>query len=205
MQREFNKEEHLKPVLARMIQASNIHAEKLSRLVNDLLDVTKIDQGQLVLKKTTFVLGDLLRSCRETIELGNTVAIELSGDVEIPVFGDYQKLEQVLINLLTNSIKYARSSDKIIIHGHKTKDFVKVSVQDFGPGIPKEKQEHLFGIYYRADPGGHQYSGLGLGLYICSRIVENHGGLIGVDSEPGQGSTFWFTIPLAISENYPKV
>ncbi|WP_207535645.1 PAS domain-containing sensor histidine kinase [Desertivirga arenae] len=198
MQREFNKEEHLKPILTKMLKSSNVHADKLSRLVNDLLDVTKIDQGQLVLNKTSFILRDLAKSCSETIQLGTSVNIELSGDLDVEVFGDYQKLEQVLINLLSNSIKYARTSEKILICAERINDFIKVSVEDFGPGIPKEKQEHLFGIYYRADPGGHQYSGLGLGLYICSTIVENHGGLIGVESELGKGSTFWFTIPMTV-------
>ena len=197
MERELNKEENPKPVFKKMVSSSNTHAEKLSRLVRDLLDVTKIDQGQLVLKKTLFSLNELINGCIESILLGNNkVNIELLGDINVRVFADCSKLEQVLINLLTNSLKYAPKSEKIIIHAEHFPGFVKVSVQDFGPGIAKEKQQHLFGIYYRAEPGGHQYSGLGLGLYICSRIIENHGGTIGINSELGDGSTFWFTIPL---------
>jgi signal transduction histidine kinase len=73
----------------------------------------------------------------------------------------------------------------------------KISVSDKGPGIPSEKIPHLFDRYYRVDSGGFQFSGLGLGLYISSEIIKKHGGVIGVDSVVGQGSTFWFTLPLS--------
>ena len=122
--------------------------------------------------------------------------IKIGGDIKIKVFADYLKIEQVVTNILNNCIKYASKTKEIIIHCEQMPDAVKVSVQDFGPGIPEEKLPHLFAIYYRADDDGQQYSGLGLGLYICSKIIANHNGKIGVESEFGKGASFWFTIPL---------
>ncbi|MBC8053128.1 MAG: ATP-binding protein [Sphingobacteriaceae bacterium] len=78
----------------------------------------------------------------------------------------------------------------------KLNNFAKVSVKDFGPGIPENKLAHLFQRYYRVDSSGHQISGLGLGLYIANEIIEKHGGKMGVDSKLGEGSTFWFTLPV---------
>jgi signal transduction histidine kinase len=92
-------------------------------------------------------------------------------------------------------MKYAPESKEININIKKADDFVKVSVLDKGPGIPPAKRPHLFERYYQADGNENQYSGLGLGLYICAEIIKKHGGQIGVDSEMGQGSTFWFTLP----------
>jgi len=86
---------------------------------------------------------------------------------------------------------------QIYVGIEKIGQFARVSVRDNGPGIPPEKLPYLFDRYYRADSSGMQYSGLGLGLYISAEIIKRHNGHIGVDSEMGEGSTFWFTLPLA--------
>jgi PAS domain S-box-containing protein len=195
LERQIEKEANLNPLTLKMVELANKNAKKLAGLVKDLLDFTKLEKGQLILRKSTFTLSDLLNSSCETTRMDG-FKVKVNGDSAIKVSADYLKIEQVIINLLNNCVKYASQTKEIIIHYEQMQDNVKVSVQDFGPGIPKEKLSHLFTIYYRADKNGQQYSGLGLGLYICSRIISDHDGKIGVESELGKGTTFWFTIPI---------
>lgn len=117
--------------------------------------------------------------------------------MEIKVYADAARIDQVVINFINNAIKYAPESKEIRICIEKVNNMAKVSVIDKGPGIPLEKLRHLFDRYYRADSSGSQYTGLGLGLYISSEIIKKHNGTIGVDSEVGKGSTFWFTLPVS--------
>jgi signal transduction histidine kinase len=98
---------------------------------------------------------------------------------------------------VNNAIKYAPQSKEIIINIEKEDTMVKVSVSDKGPGIAPDMVPHLFDRYYRVDKSGTQYSGLGLGLYICAEIIKKLDGQIGVDSEVGKGSRFWFTLPFS--------
>jgi signal transduction histidine kinase len=102
-----------------------------------------------------------------------------------------------MVNLLNNAMKYAPQSKEIIIHIEKADEMARISVSDRGPGIEPVKVPHLFDRYFRVDSEGMQFSGLGLGLYISSEIIKRHDGQIGVDTEIGKGSTFWFTVPLA--------
>jgi two-component system CheB/CheR fusion protein len=114
----------------------------------------------------------------------------------LQVFADEDRIEQVVVNLVNNAVKYAPDCKNIYLIVKKENNMAKVSVKDGGPGIPKEKLPLLFDRYYRTDYSGGQYSGLGLGLYISSEVIKRHGGKIGVESEVNQGSTFWFTLPL---------
>jgi signal transduction histidine kinase len=98
-------------------------------------------------------------------------------------------------NLISNAVKYAPGSAEIKVELQDETTFVKVSVTDTGPGISPDKIPLLFDRYYQADDQQSQYSGLGLGLFICANVIRKHEGEIGVSSEPGQGSTFWFTLP----------
>ena len=195
LERQIKKEENINPDTLKMVVTANNNAKKLASLVSDLLDMTKIEQGDLLLKKSNFLISELIEGCCETYKYEGQV-LTVTGDLGIEVNADYLKIEQVLTNLLNNAFKYAPQSKEVIIHSERLPEHVKISVQDFGEGIPKEKLPDLFDIYYRADKEKRQISGLGLGLYICSRIVSHQGGTIGVESEVGQGSTFWFTIPL---------
>ena len=175
--------------------------DKLIELVKDLLDVTKVQSHKLELNKTTFRLSELISECAEEIQAANPafkLITEGNGDFE--VYADRNRLEQVIINLLANAVKYSPGADSIIINISKTNSNFKIAVTDFGIGIANDKLPLLFGRFYRVDENSQQYAGLGLGLYISCEIIERHNGQIEVVSEPGRGSTFWFTLPLATAE-----
>ncbi|WP_342645274.1 ATP-binding protein [Mucilaginibacter sp. CSA2-8R] len=180
-----------------LIEQSNKSLNKVSVLINDLLNATKLTEGQLLLDKSVFQIGDLVKNCCHHIRIDGVYELQTNGDDDLKVYADAGKIDQVLDNFVNNAVKYAPNSKKIQIGYQKVDDMVKVSVTDFGMGIPPEKLPYLFERYYRVDTGGHQYSGLGLGLYICSEIIKKHDGQIGATSEMGKGSTFWFTLPFA--------
>ena len=114
-----------------------------------------------------------------------------------PVLGDEERLQQVFSNLVSNAIKYSPDGGTIRVGGRAYPDHVELYVSDSGPGIPLDKQSRLFEPFYRVDTGlGRRTQGVGLGLFLCKAIVEGHGGQIWVESTPGQGSTFRFTLPL---------
>jgi signal transduction histidine kinase len=114
----------------------------------------------------------------------------------LQVYADENAIDQVIVNLVNNAVKYAPDSKKIKVFIEGNPNFVKVSVKDSGPGIPGEQLPLLFNRYYQAEAPKHRNPGLGLGLYISSEIIKQHGGEMGVESEPGKGSTFWFTLPV---------
>ena len=118
------------------------------------------------------------------------------GDRDLEIHADEHRIDQVVVNFVNNAVKYAPDSKDICLNVEKIGNMAKISVKDTGPGIAPDKIPHLFSRYYRADYSGSQYSGLGLGLYISAEIVKRHGGEIGVDSELGKGSTFWFKLPI---------
>ncbi|MFD2164331.1 PAS domain-containing protein [Paradesertivirga mongoliensis] len=196
LHRYFDKRPDLPEGLSRIFQSANQNLDKLGALVNDLLNVTKIEKGQLVLSKTTFNVVDLIRECCDHVRFAGTHEIVTSGDWNAEMHADKQKIDQVLVNLVNNAVKYSPNKNKIIVHVETIPGHIKVSVQDFGIGIAKEKASHIFDRFYRVDNSGVQFSGLGLGLYISSEIIRRHNGEIGVQSEPGKGSTFWFSIPV---------
>ena len=178
------------------IERANTSLTKMQHLIESLLNVSKITAGQLALNKTHFKIGEMVDDSCDHIRLAGDHELILSGDTDLEIFADRSKIEQVIVNLVNNAVKYAPESKKIIIAINRQNRSAKISVQDFGEGISHEKIPHLFERYYRVDSTGLQYSGLGLGLYISAEIVERHGGKIGVISEAGIGSTFWFTIPM---------
>ncbi|MCJ8155692.1 PAS domain S-box protein [Chryseobacterium sp. SSA4.19] len=181
--------------LPKLIEQCNKSMEKISVLVDELLNVTKINEGKVVLNKKKFSLAHIVdESCLHLMQLG-THELIVKGDKNIEIVADEHRIEQVVTNFITNAMKYAPVSREIFITIEQTDDSVKLSVRDTGPGIPEDKLPHLFDRYFRVDPKGIQVSGLGLGLYISADIIERHGGQIGVESTPGVGSTFWFTLP----------
>ena len=185
------------PVLfPNLIGQANKSLDKVNVLIQDLLNASKVNEGQLHLNQKLFVISKLIDDCCPHVRTEGIYTIKTEGDLEIEIFADEGRIDQVVINFVNNAIKYAPNSKEIYIKVEKVNDMAKVSVIDKGPGISADKLPHLFDRYYRADSSGSQYSGLGLGLYICSEIVKKHKGLIGVDSEIGKGSTFWFALPL---------
>lgn len=187
-----SQSEKIRPLLGK----ANASLKKLSRLIEDLLNVSKLEEGQLVLNKSTFRIKGLIEESCEHLHIAATHIITISGDPELEVFADIQRLEQVVVNLVNNAVKYAPDSQHISVSIEKIESCIKVSVQDFGIGIPPEKLKYIFDRYYRVDVSGNQFSGLGLGLYISGEIIRRHGGVMNVESEIGNGSTFWFTLPV---------
>jgi two-component system CheB/CheR fusion protein len=182
-------------LLPRLIEQSNKSMEKISELVEELLNVTRINEGKVMLNKKKFNFAHMVdECCSHVIHLG-THELLVEGEKNVEITADENRIQQVVINFINNAIKYAPKSRQIFLTIEKDIYSVKVSVKDNGPGIPAEKLPYLFERYYRVDPNGIQASGLGLGLYISADIIERHGGKIGVDSEEGKGSTFWFTLP----------
>ncbi len=182
--------------LSHLIEQANKSMVKVSVLIEDLLNASKMTEGQLFLKKTRFKLGNAIEECCHHVRAGGLFDIITEGDLDTEVHADSERIQGVVVNFANNAVKYAPDSKIIHIRAEKLKNKVKVSVIDNGPGIPKEKIPFLFDRYYRADKNGAQYSGLGLGLYISSQIIKKHNGEIGVYSEVGKGSTFWFSLPL---------
>jgi two-component system CheB/CheR fusion protein len=184
-------------MLPSLIERANKSMERINILIEDLLNVGKISGGHLQLNKTRFTIATLINDCCEHVHTSGIYSIITNGDLAAEVYADAERVDQVVINFVNNAMKYAPESKEININIAKANDFVKVSVIDKGPGIPLKKLPHLFERYYQADNSGNQYSGLGLGLYICAEIIKKHGGQIGVESSLGTGSTFWFTLPSA--------
>ena len=185
------------PMLPKMIDQANKSMEKVVTLVDDLLNATHMNEGQMTLNKTHIIVADLFGACCNHVRIEGKYELIFEGDNELAVFADEHRIDQVIVNFVNNAVKYAPDSTNIYLIAQKRGDNAWIGVRDSGPGIPAEKLEHLFDRYYRADHAGSQYSGLGLGLYISAEIVKRHGGAIGVDSEVGKGSTFWFTLPLS--------
>ncbi|WP_183567919.1 ATP-binding protein [Mucilaginibacter sp. SP1R1] len=183
-------------LLPKLIEQSSRSMQKISSLVEDLLNVSRTNESQLRLNKTNFVISDMLKNCCNHIRVTGKYTLNIHGDEDLQVYADEHAIDQVIVNFVNNAVKYAPDSLEISFMVEKIDGSVKVSVKDSGPGIPADKMPHLFDRYYQAEVKGFQNSGLGLGLYISAEIVKRHGGKIGVDSETGKGSTFWFTLPL---------
>jgi two-component system CheB/CheR fusion protein len=180
-----------------MIERANKSLDRVNKLIEDLLNFSKFNQGQLQLNKTNFNISKLIEDCCQHIIIAGKYDIIITGDMDVEVYADASRIDQVVINFVNNAMKYAPESKEIIIHIQKKENEVMVSVTDRGKGIPSDKIPRLFDRYFRADSSGSQYSGLGIGLYICAEIIKRHEGTIGVDSKLNQGSTFWFTLPLS--------
>ncbi len=174
--------------------------EKLNSLITDLLDVSKIENGKLKINKKPTNLESVIQNSIDTIlqtQGSNKIKIERHGpkpDFLVPL--DEMRIDQVLINFLSNAIKYSPDNHQIFVSTFIDQENVRVSVTDFGIGIPEYKQESVFQKFYRVEESSVQFQGLGIGLFICSEIIELHDGTIGVSSEVNEGSTFYFTLPL---------
>ena len=178
-----------------LITQANKGINRISLIIDDLLNAGKNYREQLEFRETTFNLYELAQEICEQFVPTGTQQITLSGEKDLTIHADSERIGRVMTNLISNAIKYAPGTAEISIELQDGSDFVKVSVIDNGPGISEQKIPLLFDRYYQADDQQGQYSGLGLGLFICANIIRKHEGEIGVDSTTGQGSNFWFTLP----------
>ncbi|HEY6136747.1 MAG TPA: HAMP domain-containing sensor histidine kinase [Thermoanaerobaculia bacterium] len=184
------------------LETIELSAQRMRRLIEDLLDVTRLEGGkQLPIEPAALEVRPLLQ---ETYELFKTQAAssaialrcDVDGDVP-PVYADYHRVAQVLSNLVGNSIKFTPSGGRIVVRAARSDDSVLFTVSDTGPGIPHKNLQDIFNPYWQAKRTARL--GAGLGLPIAKGIVEAHGGRIWAESEPGRGTTFYFTLPVARS------
>jgi PAS domain S-box-containing protein len=179
--------------LARMDAQLN----RLTSLISDLLDLSRIQLGKLVLRMEPFDLDALIKETVENVQAAtSTHRLLIEGRTGMQVLGHRDRLGQVAVNLLTNAIKYSPLADTVILRLMQDGEQVVVSVQDFGIGIDKAHQEKIFERFYQVtDPEEKTYPGLGIGLYISSEIVMRHHGRMWVESSKGKGATFFVALP----------
>ena len=182
---------------AEMVLRMDAQVNRLTNLIGDLLDVTKINSGRLQFNKTWLDLNKVIKETVEDLQ-HTTNKHTLIEDFAYTgkIYSDKDRISQVITNLITNAIKYSPYSDKIIISTKLEGREAVVCVQDFGIGIPVDKKDRVFEQFYRVSGNKqHTFPGLGLGLYISSEIIKREGGRMWVNSMEGKGSTFCFALP----------
>lgn len=196
--------------MIQMLETANIQGNRLSRLIIELLDMSRIQSGHLEMQ---IVPCDLSKILKETIIETRMTWPEREIHISLPetrgiyIQADADRISQVISNFLSNAMKYSADSCPIEVKMTHSNGRVRVQVTDQGLGLSKEDQIRIWERFYRVQGTAEQtgsyenlrssISGLGLGLYICKTIIERHNGRIGVESEPGQGATFWFEMPVA--------
>ena len=187
----FRSEEYLQDILS--------SGKHLLSLINDILDLSKVEAGRMELELGTFSLREALengltmlreRASRHGIGLG----LEVDPAVDL-IEADERKVKQVIFNLLSNAVKFTRDGGRVEVTARRVDGEVQMAVQDTGIGIAPEDQEHIFEEFRQVGQGAARTEGTGLGLALAKRLIDLHGGRIGVESEPGVGSTFTFTLP----------
>lgn len=178
------------------VKRIDTNVDRLKRLIDDLMDMTKLRAGKLELVKDAIEINTLVKEVVEEMQhTSNTHQITLQTDPPIYIVGDTMRLRQVITNLIRNAIKYSPQGNEVFVSSEKNNDHVKIIVKDFGEGIAKKDQKKIFDLFYRAE-NSQTTTGMGVGLYISSEIIKMHGGKIGVKSIPHKGSTFYFTLPV---------
>lgn len=175
----------------------NVAIERLNSLIIDLLDVSRIQSGNIEIHKDLFDFDKMVAETTEQMQsVSSNHQIICSGSSGVSVRADEQQIVQVLNNLLANAIKYSPDSKEIYVHISRLSDYVKVSVKDKGVGISPEDQQRVFQRFFRGAEFQKKFAGMGIGLYVCEQIIKNHNGTIWLESEKNQGATFNFTIPI---------
>lgn len=171
---------------------------KLTDLIGDLLDVTKINSGKIKLNESYFDFSDLVNEIVQEQQLSSRHKITTFLGNSGQVFADRNRVGQVITNLVSNAVKYSPDADEVIVTTKIDGKNIQLCVQDFGIGLPADKKDRVFEQYYRVEGADeNNFPGLGLGLYIATQIIERSHGKIWVDSEFGKGSTFCFSLPLS--------
>ncbi|MFL5457581.1 MAG: ATP-binding protein [Myxococcales bacterium] len=191
------------PIEPELVVKARRQVGRLSRLVEDLLDVSRLESGRLTLSRDRVALDQIVS---EVVSDFRAAAPQHEIVLRRPTravqaMGDRERLEQVVVNLVQNAIKYSPQGGRVEVSVERNGSQARVTVTDEGIGIPKDEQRHIFERFFRAQNAAtRNYGGLGIGLYVSNEIVERHGGAFEVVSEPGKGTTFGFTIPLDESE-----
>lgn len=180
------------------------HSNRLTNLIEDLLTISRLESGQVTLQLRELqlrsviehVLADLQkRAADRSVSIQNLVPEGMVGRA------DPDRLEQVLVNLLDNAIKYGRANGRIVVTGRVSNGDVQICVSDDGPGIPAEAIDRIFERFYRVDRArSRETGGTGLGLSIVKHIVQSHGGKVWAESKPGRGTQFYFTLPARVPQ-----
>jgi signal transduction histidine kinase len=171
-------------------------------LINDLLDLSKIESGRIEVKSSRISLGGLVVEVVEALRplaAEKAIALDATSPESIIVWADRDKINQVLLNLIGNAIKFTSVQGRVTVSASRNGvESIQVSVSDTGPGVAPDEKEKIFAKFYRvAEVNGENSKGTGLGLAIAKALVELHGGKIWVESEEGHGSTFSFTLPVS--------
>jgi signal transduction histidine kinase/ActR/RegA family two-component response regulator len=188
----------------------------LITVINDILDFSKIEAGKLLIESTALDLGELIGDIAKLMSVpaqakGLTLRTTIDADVPRHVQGDPGRLRQICVNLFGNAVKFTPIDGEValrvaLLHREDSRALLRFSVSDTGIGIPEGRIEHLFEPFSQMDASStRKYGGTGLGLSIVKRLVELMGGQVAVESRVGQGSTFWFTVPLEIGSAPPQV
>jgi PAS domain S-box-containing protein len=180
-----------------ILDKTGTHIDRLNSLIAELLDVSRIQTGNIELHKEPFDFDKMVRETVDHMQAAtNSHQIELEGATHLQVLGDESHIIQVVNNLLGNAIKYSPDAKAIQVYLSRVNDYVKFSVTDKGLGIGLENQKKIFERFYRVGEIQQRFPGMGIGLYICDQIIKNHDGTLWVESEIGKGSTFSFTLPI---------
>jgi signal transduction histidine kinase len=205
LRREQVEATDVAPLLEPVVQAER-QGERLQRLVTDLVDVARVRAGRLELHLEPTDLAAVVRQAVEEQHQLNPeriLRLVFAADLQVPVTADTHRLGQVVTNYLTNALKYSPADRPVEVGLQVNDQQARVWVRDEGPGLPPQEQERIWERFHRAQ-GIEVLSGsgvgLGLGLHISRTIIEQHQGQVGVQSAPGQGATFWFSLPLATPE-----
>ena len=181
------------------LEMANRQSKKLARLIDELLDVSRLQQGRVEMRLAEVELADVVREVAERMRLlskGHEIETKIEGTA--PIVADRDRIEQVLENLVGNAIKYSPETGRIVMSLHATGANAVVSVRDEGIGIAPGEVEKIFGLFYRSpDPRADHVGGLGLGLYISREIVSRHHGRLWAERNVDAGTTFHVTLPIA--------
>jgi PAS domain S-box-containing protein len=191
---------------AMLLERADRQTARLDRLVGDLLDVSRIQAGKLELRLDTCDLAEIVRDTAREQRLAwsaRAIVVDLPRGATFAVRADADRIGQVVANFLTNALKYSADDQAVTVRGRVRGGRARVAVRDRGPGLAAAERARVWERFYRVpgiEPRSGAGGGLGLGLYICREIIERHGGEVGVESAPGEGSTFWFALPLATGD-----